>query len=112
MRKEQESLSREDQINNVGDIWTQTNRTDENMMWDIINSTIGFNYQLSENHSLGMQYDISGYLNYSYDDIVSNNVFLNGDYYDKLNNQSHSSYSNHLTHYLNGYYNGKVEDLI
>ncbi len=111
MRREQESVLDEEQTNRVEDIWNQTNYTNENQLLNNINTAIGFNYMPQENHSFGMQYDISGYLDYYYDDIVSNNVFLNGDYYDKLNNQAHSNYADHLSHTLNGYYNGKVNNL-
>ena len=111
MRREQENVLDEEQMNRVEDIWNQTNYINEKHLINNLNAIIGFNYTPKENHSFGMQYDISGYLDYYYDNIASNNVFLNGEYYDKLNNQAHSNYADHLSHTLNGYYNGKINNL-
>lgn len=98
-------------INNVDDVWTQTDVSEEKVRENELNSTLGFNYMPKENHSLGMKYDITGYLDYASDVSMESTVGLNGNRYDKLHNQSHAYYKNHLTHTLNGYYNGKVGDL-
>ena len=98
-------------VNNVDDVWTQTDVSEEKVRENELNSTLGFNYMPKENHSLGMKYDITGYLDYNSDVSMESTVGLNGNHYDKLHNQSHAYYKNHLTHTLNGYYNGKVGDL-
>ena len=97
--------------NHVEDVWTQTNIIRDNGRESELNSTFGFNFMPKENHSLGVKYDITGYLDYKDDMNTESNVGLNGNYYDQLLNKSHSYYKNHLTHTLNGYYNGEINDL-
>ena len=99
------------QTNSVEDIWNIQNNLNEKQKQSTLNSTFGINYMPKENHSLGVQYDITGNLDYHYDDVISYSVLLNGNYYDKLINQGYSNYNNHLTHTINGYYNGKINDL-
>ena len=97
--------------NHVEDVWTQTNTARDKGRESELNSTFGFNFMPKENHSLGVKYDITGYLDYKDDMNTESNVGLNGNYYDQLLNKSHSYYKNHLTHTLNGYYNGEINDL-
>ena len=97
--------------NHVEDVWTQTNILRDKGRESELNSTFGFNFMPKENHSLGVKYDITGYLDYKDDMNTESNVGLNGNYYDQLLNKSHSYYKNHLTHTLNGYYNGEINDL-
>ena len=97
--------------NHVEDVWTQTNIIRDKGRESELNSTFGFNFMPKENHSLGVKYDITGYLDYKDDMNTESNVGLNGNYYDQLLNKSHSYYKNHLTHTLNGYYNGEINDL-
>ena len=97
--------------NLVEDVWTQINTLRDKGHESELNSTFGFNFMPKENHSLGVKYDITGYLDYKDDMNTDSHVSLNGNYYDQLFNRQHSYYKNHLSHTLNGYYNGKVKDL-
>lgn len=48
--------------NLVEDVWTQTNVVRDKSRDSELNSTFGFNFMPVENHSLGIKYDITGYL--------------------------------------------------
>lgn len=97
--------------NRVDDVWTQSNDWESDSHQHILGSTFGFNFMPKENHSLGMKYEITGYTDYHSDTKTESLIGLNGNYYDYMLNDTHSDYKKHLTHMLNGYYNGSVNDL-
>ena len=74
-------------------------------------SSVGVNYVLSDNHSMGMRYDTKWYFkNKSHGTMIAD-VIADGQFYDHVENTAdyHSTYN--MPHTLNAYYNGRVGKL-
>jgi len=74
-------------------------------------SSVGVNYVLGDNHSMGMRYDTKWYFkNKSHGTMIAD-VIADGQFYDHVENTAdyHSTYN--MPHTLNAYYNGRVGKL-
>lgn len=99
------------QQNTTNEIWTINNIINENSLKKHLKATLGFNYQINENHTLGMQYDLKTYPTSQSKDISESNVWQNGEYYDEVSSMNENSRAEHFIHSSNAYYNGKVHNL-
>ncbi len=74
-------------------------------------SSVGVNYVLGDNHSMGVRYDTKWYFkNKSHGTMIAD-VIADGQFYDHVENTAdyHSTYN--MPHTLNAYYNGRVGKL-
>ena len=74
-------------------------------------SSVGMNYVLGDNHSMGVRYDTKWYFkNKSHGTMIAD-VIADGQFYDHVENTAdiHSTYN--MPHTLNAYYNGRVGKL-
>ena len=73
--------------------------------------TAGVNWQISDNHSVGVRADITHYLNGTNKVIYDEDVYENGNFIDHLNSVQTSEESKPLGWLTNAYYNGNVGKL-
>ncbi len=71
-------------------------------------SSVGVNYVLGDNHSMGMRYDTKWYFKSKGHGTMIADVIADGQFYDHVENTAdyHSTYN--MPHTLNAYYNGKI----
>ncbi len=71
-------------------------------------SSVGVNYVLGDNHSMGMRYDTKWYFKNKGHGTMIADVIADGQFYDHVENTAdyHSTYN--MPHTLNAYYNGKI----
>ena len=74
-------------------------------------SSVGVNYVLGDNHSMGMRYDTKWYFKSKGHGTMIADVIADGQFYDHVENTAdyHSTYN--MPHTLNAYYNGRVGKL-
>ena len=74
-------------------------------------SSVGVNYVLGDNHSMGMRYDTKWYFKNKGHGTMIADVIADGQFYDHVENTAdyHSTYN--MPHTLNAYYNGRVGKL-
>ena len=74
-------------------------------------SSVGVNYVLGDNHSMGVRYDTKWYFNNKDHGTMIADVIADGQFYDHVENTAdyHSTYN--MPHTLNAYYNGRVGKL-
>lgn len=78
---------------------------------DMMDYNAGFNWQISDQHSIGMRYDVTQMLGGINDEFIDEDVLLNGALQEHiLSNTSHEM-SAPLQHGVNTYYNGAVGKL-
>lgn len=71
-------------------------------------SSVGVNYVLGDNHSMGLRYDTKWYFsNYTWGGMTAD-VMANGEFYDHLVNTVDQDEKSNMPHTLNAYYNGKI----
>ena len=77
-----------------------------------ISSTLGVNCQITDNHSVGVRYDMVKHgIGYQSDWPMTETVYKNGEQVEKTEYDTRMSGSYPLAHMLNVYYNGKVGKL-
>ncbi len=74
-------------------------------------SSVGVNYVLGDNHSMGLRYDTKWYFKNKGHGTMIADVIADGQFYDHVENTAdyHSTYN--MPHTLNAYYNGRVGKL-
>ena len=74
-------------------------------------SSVGVNYVLGDNHSMGVRYDTKWYFKNHDTGTMIADVIADGQFYDHVENTAdyHSTYN--MPHTLNAYYNGRVGKL-
>ena len=74
-------------------------------------SSVGVNYVLGDNHSMGVRYDTKWYFKNKGHGTMIADVIADGQFYDHVENTAdyHSTYN--MPHTLNAYYNGRVGKL-
>ncbi len=74
-------------------------------------SSVGVNYVLGDNHSMGVRYDTKWYFKNHDTGTMIADVMADGQFYDHVENTAnyHSTYN--MPHTLNAYYNGRVGKL-
>lgn len=87
-------------------IWDMKSDFRYDWVYRYIHGKTGFNFDINEHHSIGMQYD--GYKELNLTEIGDWNSFVeaNGKYYDHSTSHSVSHMRNKPTHQLNAYYTG------
>ena len=70
--------------------------------------SVGMNYVLGENHSMGVRYDTKWYLYNRDNGTMSADVMADGKFYDHVENTFSQRTSHNMPHTLNAYYNGRV----
>lgn len=100
-----------EQENRVDSIWNQNNSINSTRRFNYMNMTAGFNYMMSENHSWGMQYDMTAYPSYFDKSDVNSTVLRNREFYDYLKSHEFVNHDYKPQHLLNVYYNGKIKNL-
>lgn len=103
--------ARMQQENRVDSVWNQNNSISSSRRFNYLNATAGFNYRMAENHSFGMQYDITAYPSFFDKSDVNSRVLRNGEFYDYLKSHEFIKHDYKPQHLLNTYYNGKIENL-
>ena len=73
-----------------------------------IYSSLGVNYVLNDNHSMGMRYDTKWWFKNRDRGSMLADVTANGDFYDHLVNTVEHNTKSNMPHTLNAYYNGRV----
>lgn len=104
------AMEQENRVDGDG-IWNQNNSISSGRRFNYLNMTAGFNYGIAENHSLGMQYDITAYPSYFDKSDVNSTVLRNGEFYDYLKSYEFIKHDYKPQHLLNAYYNGKLDNL-
>ena len=88
--------------------WKQSSRLEQNYQYQRIDTRLSLNYQINENHTLGIRHDFTRYPKYEWDDVtMDSHVYMD----DVLTETSHviADFRNPETsHRANFYYNGKV----
>lgn len=71
-------------------------------------NSVGVNYVLNDNHSMGMRYDTKWvFMNKTWGGMTAD-VIANGEFYDHLVNTVDQDEKSNMPHTLNAYYNGKI----
>ena len=88
--------------------WKQSSRLEQNYQSQRFDTRLSLNYQINENHTLGIRHDFTRYPKYEWDDVtMDSHVYMD----DVLTETSHvvADFRNPTTsHRANFYYNGKV----
>ena len=88
--------------------WKQSSRLEQNYQSQRFDTRLSLNYQINENHTLGIRHDFTRYPKYEWDDVtMDSHVYMD----DVLTETSHvvADLRNPTTsHRANFYYNGKV----
>ena len=71
-------------------------------------SSVGVNYVLGDNHSMGLRYDTKWYFSNNTWGGMTADVMANGEFYDHLVNTVDQDEKSNMPHTLNAYYNGKI----
>lgn len=71
-------------------------------------SSVGVNYVLGDNHSMGVRYDTKWYFKNHDTGTMIADVMADGQFYDHLENTVHQNTTSNMPHTLNAYYNGKI----
>ena len=71
-------------------------------------SSVGVNYVLGDNHSMGLRYDTKWYFSNKTWGGMTADVMANGEFYDHLVNTVDQDEKSNMPHTLNAYYNGRV----
>ena len=71
-------------------------------------SSVGVNYVLGDNHSMGLRYDTKWYFSNKTWGGMTADVMANGEFYDHLVNTVDQDEKSNMPHTLNAYYNGKI----
>ena len=71
-------------------------------------NSVGVNYVLGDNHSMGLRYDTKWYIKDKTRGSMTADVIANGEFYDHLVNSVDQEEKSNMPHTLNAYYNGKI----
>lgn len=96
----------------VDTLWSQNINSNAQIHDNNLNARIGLNYEINQNHSIGVRYDIrtspqQNIINTS----VKSTVTANNEYFDEWDNQANYRTINYPVSQANLYYAGKVEKL-
>lgn len=89
-------------------LWQVKNATRSNFEEDGYTVTTGFNYDISEKHSVGLRYELTNNYHRRNWGNLSSGVLANGVYNDSLQSQREGNDDYDLTHSVNAYYNGQI----
>lgn len=89
-------------------LWVQKNPHKEDGVSHNLRSSLGLNYMIGENHSVGVRYSMTANPKQYNDHITTSDVTANEKFYDRVESVSRVDYDNMPAHQLNVYYNGKV----
>ena len=71
-------------------------------------SSVGVNYVLGDNHSMGVRYDTKWYFKNKTHGTMIADVMADGQFYDHVENTADYHSTDNMPHTLNAYYNGRV----
>lgn len=89
-------------------LWVQKNPHKEDGVSHNLRSSLGLNYMIGENHSVGVRYSMTANPKQYNDHTTTSDVTANEKFYDRVESVSRVDYDNMPAHQLNVYYNGKV----
>ena len=89
-------------------IWTQSNYQQSDLNYRGLDGRIGFNYDFSERHSVGVRYDLSTSLDNKMFTDFDSEVQADGKLYDILHSSIDSKATSKPEHQLNIYYAGQI----
>lgn len=89
-------------------IWTQNNYQQSDLNYRGLDGRIGFNYDFSERHSVGVRYDLSTSLDNKMFTDFDSEVQADGKLYDILHSSIDSKATSKPEHQLNIYYAGQI----
>ena len=89
-------------------VWRMNERSDIRDHSNSIYTSLGTNYILNDNHSMGFRYDTKRYFLQRTQGTFMADVIADGAFYDRLDNDVYMSTKSNMPHTLNIYYNGKV----
>lgn len=96
----------------IDTLWSQKNTTDALLKGNKLNGTIGANYEIDENHVVGLRYDVKTTPKKNRLTLDFNSdVMANGVPYDTWENKENRLITNRPTSQVNLYYAGVVEKL-
>ena len=104
-------------INNVSQqvyvdtLWRQENRMEQHSLDNDYRGELGVNYQVNDNHSLGVRYIMSASPENKIRGQTESRIDANDDFYDYLLSESYSTTVKHPAHQINVYYSGAVGKL-
>lgn len=104
-------VSRIEQENRVKDSWSQRNRMDYSDSSNDVDATLGLNYRINENHSLGLRYDITARPRSYMETAIRSEVLKNGQFFDNWQSSSTTDEAYRPEHQMNVYYNGKIKNV-
>ncbi|MBR1804270.1 MAG: outer membrane beta-barrel protein [Muribaculaceae bacterium] len=88
--------------------WFLDQRLNERSLARSLYNSVGVNYVLSDNHSMGVRYDTKWmFINRNTGDMTAD-VYADGAFYDHLFNTVEHKNKSNMPHTLNAYYNGRV----
>lgn len=98
------------QINEVlGQQWVQKTLSEGANRYESGKGQVEVDYNINENHLLGIRYDFSRPNDWGKGSILSD-VLHNGQYYDHLESYQEMSYDYNSRHQINGFYTGNVKE--
>lgn len=100
------------QIVDVDTLWCQSSYTNGGMRSNALNGTVGFNYEINENHYIGLRYDLKTSPQKNTKDIyLTSDIYADGVLYDKWKNRELKRTANRQVSQVNLYYAGQLGNL-
>ena len=100
-----------EQKNQVDHLWVQTNEEKQNSLYNRLQTTFGLNYQINDNHAIGVRYDWAGYPSFHKTAETESVVMLDGRFYDRWTGQTEEGQDLSPNHHLSAYYYGQLQNL-
>lgn len=97
-----------DQITYADTLWTLPFSSNTQNQQRSLNTTAGFNYELSENHSFGLRYQLFNVMKDETAGRINSDIKADGVYYDRLENFITAHADSDPQHQVNAYYTGKL----
>ena len=92
-------------------VWNHDMKSYGEFYSKMLSGNIGFNYQLNDNHALGMKYKSGKTLNERNPLSKETNINVDNVFYDNIKVNSCDNYYYDPDHELNAYYNGQFDDV-
>lgn len=88
--------------------WILNERLNSKSLARSLYSSVGVNYVLNDNHSMGVRYDTKWYFKNRDQGDMTADIMANGEFYDHLVNTVEHNTKSNMPHTLNAYYNGQL----
>ena len=100
------------QTTHIDTLWQQSNYIDGTVQSNKLNATVGANYEINDNHHIGLRYDLKSSPQddiYKFD--LTSDVYADGVLFDKWKNNEYKLTTNKPTSQANLYYAGEIDKL-